>query len=410
MSARPSAVVSGIGLVTALGNRETTWAALRAGRSGARILRFPPGSGEPPFAGFPIAEGDDHAPALIARAAASAIDDAGLRPERAGLGSDPDRVGVVVGFSKGDLRTLSKSAAESGFQGRDFLRAWPSGPAAGLAEDYDLRGPNLAPVAACATGVVAVLRAADLIRRGDCDLVLAGAGDSPLEPLVLSALRNMKALARVEGDPTAALRPLDRARSGFLPGSGAAILVVERREHAEARGATAYAEILGGAIGSDAFHLTNVNPDPAPLAALISRALADAGIEPLDVHHVNLHGTGTIPNDPVECRAIRRALDDLAANRLACSANKAQIGHLLGAAGAVELSIACLTLRDGFIPPTLNLRDPDPACDLDATPLVGRRLAVEVALKLAVGFGGHQAAAILRRPEAGSRFERATRF
>jgi 3-oxoacyl-[acyl-carrier-protein] synthase II len=241
-----------------------------------------------------------------------------------------------------------------------------------------------------------VLQGTELIRRGACDVALAGSADASLEPLVLAAFRRMKVLAH-DDDPARAVRPWDRKRSGFLVGEGGALLVLERAEAARGRGVVPYAEIAGGALGADAHHETDLNPDPAGLAYVIRRALANSGVRPDEIDHVNVHGTATRANDPTECRALRLALGD-AAHRVACSANKSQLGHLLGAAGAAELAISCLSLRDGFVPPTLNLTDPDPACDLDATPLVGRsRPPIRAALKLSIGFGGHLAAAVLRK-------------
>jgi 3-oxoacyl-[acyl-carrier-protein] synthase II len=173
------------------------------------------------------------------------------------------------------------------------------------------------------------------------------------------------------------------------------LLVLERGDRAARRGVVPYAEIAGGALGADAHHETDLNPDPAGLAHVIRIALARSGVSAAEIDHVNVHGTATRSNDPTECRALRLALG-AGVERVACSANKSQIGHLLGAAGAVELAIACLSIRDGFVPPTLNLTDPDPACDLDATPLAGRARSIRAALKLSIGFGGHLAAAVLR--------------
>ncbi len=400
--------ITGIGLVTSLGpDRASTWEALRRGRTGAAWLRrddLGPG-----VAGFPVARpasGADPALALLDRAVDGAIADAGLDAHG---GLDPDRVAVLLGLSKGGVRSLARvhERVRSGEAApdrdrdlaRDWARSWPSSGAAAVSARLGSRGPCVAPVAACATGLVAVLQAVDLIRRGACDLALAGGADASLEPIVLAAFRRMKVLARVEGDPVRAVRPWDRGRSGFLVGEGGAVLVLERLAAARARGATAYAEVAGGSIGSDAYHETALDPNPAGLARLIRRALADAGMRPADLDAANVHGTATRTNDPLECRALRLALG-ADADRLACSANKAQIGHLLGAAGSVELAIAALTVRDGFVPPTLNLDDPDPACDLDATPHAGRPAPIRAVLKLSIGFGGHLAAAILRRVDA----------
>jgi 3-oxoacyl-[acyl-carrier-protein] synthase II len=249
-------------------------------------------------------------------------------------------------------------------------------------------------VAACATGLVAALQGAALIRRGACDLALVGGSDASLEPILLAAFRRMKALARVD-DPQIAVRPWDRDRSGFLVGEGAAVLVLERLDHARARGITPYAELAGGAIGSDAYHETGLNPDPSGLARVIAQALEASGLGPSEIDAVNVHGTATLGNDPLECRAIRRAFGP-EADRLACTANKAQIGHLLGAAGSAELAIAGLSVRERFVPPTLNLDHPDPACDLDGTPRIGQARPIRAILKLSIGFGGHLAAAVLR--------------
>jgi 3-oxoacyl-[acyl-carrier-protein] synthase II len=172
--------------------------------------------------------------------------------------------------------------------------------------------------------------------------------------------------------------------------------VLERAEHARARGARPYAELRGGAIGSDAFHLTNQNPDPADLARLIGLALARSEVGPSDIDHINLHATATRSNDPLECQAIRRVFG-AATDSISCVANKAQFGHLLGAAGAVELAIACLAVRDQFVPPTLNLEHPDPLCDVDATPGVGRAREIRAAVKISLGFGGHMAVAVVGR-------------
>ena len=408
MSSRPSdltpgVVISGIGLATALGaTRAATWAGLVAGRSGAAWLDQV--GLEPEFAGFPLPFGpwtDRAEPALglLKKLAAEALADAALPLDHL----DPDRVGVLIGLSKGGIRSLARTEVATRRADPDeadlahaWPTAWPSSGASAISQVFGWRGPSVAPVAACATGLIAALHGADLIRRGICDVVLAGSADCSLEPLVLGAFRRMKVLARVDADPTRAVRPWSRDRSGFLVGEGGAILVLERADVVAERGSTAYAELLGGAIGSDAYHETNLNPDPTGFARLIERALRTARVDPAQIALVNVHGTATGSNDPLECRALRRVFGSWA-DGLACSANKAQIGHLLGAAGSVELAITALSVRHGFVPPTLNLDDPDPACDLDATPHRGRSLDVPAALKLSLGFGGHLAAAVLRR-------------
>jgi 3-oxoacyl-[acyl-carrier-protein] synthase II len=403
----PRVVVTGIGLRTALGlSAAETWTALCRGRHGFVTLDLPHADGTPAYAGAPLAREAGRCPgdassALVA-AALEACDDprrrAGAHPP------DPDRAGVVIGMSKGDLGLLGRlhqgwTSRAAGFDDRmaNWDRAWPDAAARRVARSRGLRGPCLAPVAACATGLVAALQGADLIRRGRCDFVLVGAGDAALEPLVLGAFRRMGVLARLDpgADPGRAVRPWDRRRSGFLVGEGAAVLALERAECARARGATPYAELAGGARGADAYHLAEVNPDPSALAHVITQALVAAGVPPEAIDHVNVHGTATRGNDPLECRALRAALGPQA-ERVSCSANKAQIGHLLGAAGAAELAITCLAVHHGFVPPTLNLTQPDPECDLDGTPLEGRPRTLRAALKLSIGFGGHLAAAVVK--------------
>jgi 3-oxoacyl-[acyl-carrier-protein] synthase II len=395
-------VITGIGLVTALGlDLASTWDALRRGKSGAKRLDLPGHAGFPvrwPTL-CPMASDADPALEYLTRAADEAMLDA--RVVECGL--DPDRGAVLIGLSKGGVRSLSRARemVRSGrFEDAELARAWmcswPSSGASMVAARYGFGGPCVAPVAACATGPVAAMQALDLIRRGGCDVALVGGADASLEPILLAAFRRMKVLARSEGDPKRAVRPWDRERSGFLVGEGGAVLVLERLDHARARGVRPYAELLGGAIGSDAFHETALDPDPTGLARVIARALLNSGIEPREIDAVNVHGTATLVNDPLECQSLRLAFG-AEADRLACSANKAQIGHLLGAAGSVELAIAALSVRDGIVPPTLNLDQADPACDLDGTPDAARTLPIRALLKLSLGFGGHLAAVVLRK-------------
>jgi 3-oxoacyl-(acyl-carrier-protein) synthase len=416
----PRVVVTGIGLVTAFEPsaalrepgrcREENWRAIREGRTCVRRLTL---DGTPYLAcgvdhgpGLPeYGDGDAiHLRGMLHTAGDEAYRDAGLGR----LNYDRDRAACLIGLSKGLVGQLGRfhRMLEQGRGDDPIYRwscemyglGWPNFAASELTRRYGLRGPCLAPVAACATGLVAAIQGAELIRIGACDLALVGAVDASIEPMLMASFRKMKVLARHQGDARAAARPWDRQRSGFVVGEGGAVLVLERDHHARARGVLPYAEFVGGAIGSDAYHVTDQSPDPSNLANLIRRALDDANLDPVAIDYVNIHGTATRSNDPLECRAIRRAFGSHA-DSLSCSANKAQIGHLLGAAGAAELAITCLAMRDGFVPPTLNLDDPDPACDLDGTPHVGRNRDIRAALKLSIGFGGHLAAVVLRRPD-----------
>ena len=399
-------VVTGIGLTTGLGNnRESSWTSLCEGTSAIRDLPTLQARGAPEARDV----GHDQVEPVLAiasRVAREALRDAKLTnsPQGDSLTVKPDRVATIFGLSKGGLRSLGlvntllrqKSAQADWIGSLWRSRCFPN--AGCLSLEPQSTGPKLSPVAACATGLVAAIQGADLIRLGVCDIALCGAADASLDPLILGAFLNMRALAREETDPTRAVRPWDRNRSGFLVGEGAAVLVLEREDHAKARGVLPYAEFAGGAFGSDAYHMTNLNPDPSGLAHLLGIALKNSDVSTSDLDYINVHGTATRQNDPLECRAIRQALGSHA-DSVSCSANKAQIGHLLGAAGAAELAITCLAIRDGFIPPTLNLDDPDPACDLDGTPHVGKYRKIRTALKISIGFGGHLAAAVLRNPD-----------
>ncbi|HQU46990.1 MAG TPA: beta-ketoacyl-[acyl-carrier-protein] synthase family protein, partial [Pirellulales bacterium] len=238
------------------------------------------------------------------------------------------------------------------------------------------------------------------IQDGQCDIALAGSAEA-FDPLFAAGFRAMRVLAHHD-DPQQASRPFDSRRSGFVMGEGAAIFVLERLSHALRRDARIYAEIAGGKMQAEAHHITGMDAESETLAYLIGATLQRAGIGPADLGYINAHGTGTQQNDIVETRGIRRALGR-AADRICLSSTKSMLGHLVNAAGSVELAITTLAMRDGFAPPTANLTDPDPECDLDCIPLVGRKTQFEHALKLSVAFGGHMAAVVLRRwPEAAS--------
>ena len=423
---RNGVVVAGMGLVTALGaDRESTWRALLDGRSGARVVdvdRLGPRAAFPALDPLVRARLPEPAHTLAVRAATEALVDAGLmNPGPAGTANglrdhvDPDRVGVIVGLSKGGLRGLTRSAART-FEQRDlapfdcdWTLSWPHAAADFVAVMTGATGPRSCPVAACATGLVAALRGLEWIERGVCDVVLVGAADASLEPLVLAAFDRMRVLARGHNldDPTCLVRPGDRTRNGFLAGEGAAILVLERAAHAQARSIQPYCAFAGGALGSDPHGVADPDPDPRQLARFLERAVAQSDSDMNMIDHVNLHATATRAGDPPECAAVRRALGTRA-DETPCVANKAQIGHLLGAAGAAELAIACLTLRDDAVPPTLNRDDPDPACDLLFMRATHRQ-PIRAALKVSIGFGGHLAAAVLAQSESARRpapFER----
>jgi 3-oxoacyl-[acyl-carrier-protein] synthase II len=388
-------VISGIGLITPVGvDRESSWRAICAGQSGMRNVQLRDGLtvvGAP--AAIPREERPDWVHCLAERAADEAVANARLNLNRL----DRDRIGCVVGISgpPGEL-TLTHIKRQTEHAGLCWEIAMPDYPASRVSRRFGLCGPSVSPAAACATGLIAVLRAADYIEEGTCDIVLAGCADASLDRFTVSGFRNMRVLAEAT-NPVEAVRPFDRDRRGFAIGEGAAMFVLERLGHALARRAPIYAAIAGGISGGDAYHVTSLNPDPSNLAWQINQVLHRAGVTPDEVDYINAHGTGTLQNDLAEAQAIRRAFGPTA-NRVRTSAVKSMIGHLITAAGGVELAITALAVRDGFIPPTINLTNPDPDCALDCTPLIGVAHPIRTALKLSIAFGGHFGAAVLRHP------------
>lgn len=419
--------ITGIGMVTPCGpDRESSWQGLISGRSFLRWLTdqehsqigcdpnrlrlagapamLPSVATRPPFE------------AMLFQAAEEAATDAGLMSSagnRPYLDSLHDRfqTGLVIGTSKSSLAalrgfyllqvaglrgSLSHSGAVDAFI-PEWQACWPSSPAASLAAAWEIRGPVLAPVAACATGMASICRGAELIRDGVCDLVFAGSLDDSISDLIWGSYRRLGVMARIQNDdPSTACRPFDTQRSGFLMGAGTAILVLERWESALARGVKPYAEWLGGATLSDSTALTQVAADAAGLTRLIQDLLRRARLSPQDLDYINLHGTGTRENDRYETQAIRQALG-AEADRIPCSSLKGTIGHLLGGAGSVEFAATVLALRDGIIPPTCNLEHAAPECDLDYTPVHARFAPLKTAMKLSLGFGGHLVGGLIRK-------------
>ncbi len=396
-------LITGVGCVGPLGaSLDEFWPRLLAGDRGVRQLTADdlhglewPATREFDFAGAPAvtaSAGPSIEPVL--HLAAQAATEAFLHAKLARGSFDSNRAGCVVGTSKGGLTAFARSfaALRRGEAMNDWDDVPPNIAASQLSRDLRLKGPCLAPIAACATGLVCVLRGFDLIRSGVCDVVLAGSSDASLHPAVLASFRRMGVLASRSPDPAAACRPFNRDRDGFAVGEGAAMFVLERRRHADARGASSIARVLGGAMLADPSGMTSVDPDGASLARAISDTLERSGVKPTEIGHVNLHGTATRSNDVAEARALRTALGDYA-NEVPCTALKGAIGHQLGAAGATELVATALSVRSGFLPPTVNLTDPDPECRLSVEGVV--RPVDGLGLKLSLGFGGHVAAALL---------------
>jgi 3-oxoacyl-[acyl-carrier-protein] synthase II len=272
----------------------------------------------------------------------------------------------------------------------------PSMAACQISIQNGIRGPVITSVAACASGVQAFVEAQRLIEHGDVDVVIAGGTESAIMPVSFAALANMGALSKRNDEPERASRPFDAGRDGFVFGEAAGVLVVEAAEHAEARGATILAEIAGGALTADAFHISAPEPSGYGATLAMQRAVRDAHLEREQVQVVMAHGTSTALNDATETKAIRSAFG-AHADRLAVTSNKSMLGHTLGAAGAMSGLAAVLAIRDGIIPPTINYETPDPACDLDYVPNVARPASVDVAIVNGFGFGGQNAVSVYSR-------------
>jgi 3-oxoacyl-(acyl-carrier-protein) synthase len=389
-------VITGLGMVTAVGNdRESTWRAVRAGISGVRQLDDRPGIPPGRMLGatvehMPTTQGLPDIP-LALRAAAEALDD--CRLEEAHI--DRSRIGCSIVANFGDTPHTHWLRREALGTVSLWSQQWiPMTVNATVARLMKLHGPRLCCTSACASGTIATLSAMRAIQDGQCDMALAGATQT-LHPLLAAGFHNMRVLACHE-NPAQACRPFDSNRTGFVMGEGSAMLVLERLQHAQARRAPIYAEIVGGRMLCDAHHVTDLNVDSTALTRLIQETLWSSHLAPSNVAYINAHGTGTLQNDVTEVRGIRAAFG-AAADALCLSSTKSVLGHLLNAAGSVELAITALALRDGYAPPTANLTDPDPECNLDCIPLVGRSSQFEHALKLSIAFGGHLAAVALRR-------------
>lgn len=315
-----------------------------------------------------------------------------------------DRVGVVLNTGGGGMEQVVEGARVLFDRGPGQVSPFAipavsgSMAAAQVSMKYGLTGPVITQVAACASGVIAFQDALRLIASDECDVVIAGGSEAPLLPMAFAALGNMGALSKRNDDPAGASRPFDRTRDGFVFGEGAGVFVVESAAHAIARGATILAEIAGASLTADAFHISAPEPTGRGAARAMGNAMRHAGMGPTDVDYLVAHGTSTPLNDVTETKAIKRAFGERAAS-LPISSPKSMVGHMLGAAGSIAGIAAIGAIRDGWIAPTINYREPDPECDLDYTPNVKRKLRVDTAMINGFGFGGQNAVAIFRRFE-----------
>jgi 3-oxoacyl-[acyl-carrier-protein] synthase II len=405
-------VVTGLGIVSPLGSTvATAWDGICNGRSGIGPLTrldtsaFPVRIGGE-VTGF-VAE-DYMSPkdlrkfdpfvAFGVAAGMQAFKDSGLAVTE----QNSARIGVAMGAGIGGLSTIEENAAKwleaktprkiSPF----FIPGSIINAAAGqLSMHFGIRGPNLALVTACTTSTHSIGIAARTIQYGDADAMLAGGSEMAFTPLGLGSFGQAKALSLRNDEPTRASRPWDRDRDGFVMAEGGGAIVLEEYEHARARGATIYAEFAGFGMSGDAHHITAPPEDGEGARLAMANAVRDAGINPSDVHYVNAHATSTELGDRAETVAIKRAFGDHA-YKLAVSSTKSMTGHLLGAAGVVEAIFSILAIRDGVLPPTINLENPDPACDLDYVPGTARRAPVRVALSNSFGFGGTNGSLVFR--------------
>jgi 3-oxoacyl-[acyl-carrier-protein] synthase II len=402
--------ITGIGTVNPLGlDAPSTWEAMLEGRSGIdTIAAFDPSpfpvriAGE--VRGFDPeraasrkdARRMDRSVLFAVAAADEAAADAGLEV------TDPGRTGVVVGSAIGGIGIIEEQQrvlTEKG-PGRVSPTFLPNclvdTATSYIATKLGAIGPNFAVVSACATGSHAIGEAADLIKRGRADVFLAGGTEACITPLVLAGFCQMQALAARNDEPQAASRPYDRGRSGFVIAEGAAVVVLESESRARARGAKVYAEVLGYGASNDAYHVATPHPESRGVIHMFTDALEAAAVRPDQVGYLNTHGTGTPLGDPAETQAIKQAFGEHA-HQMAISSTKSMTGHLFGAAGALEAIAAALALRDQVVPPTINLDDPDPACDLDYVPLKAREASFDVAVSNSMGLGGHNGAVVLGR-------------
>jgi len=406
------AVITGIGVVCPLGTgARKAWSALCSGQSGVGpITKFDPS----PFKTRIAAEVRDFEPLSFLdkkeakrldlfiqyalAAAQMAVEDSALDLKEI----DPLRVGVAVGSAIGGIRTIENAARTMSERGHHWMSIFfvpntmPAMAAGWVASRFGARGPSTCVSTACATGNHNIGDALRIIQRGEADVMIAGGSDAGINALTFGGLDAIKALSIRNDDPQRASRPFDRDRDGFVTGEGAGILILEELEHANARSAGIYAEVIGYGFNNDAYHVTAPDPTGKGPSECMRRALTDAGIAPEDVGYINAHGTATPLNDAAETRAIKLVFGEHS-YRLAVSSNKSMIGHMWGGAGAVEAIFTALTLKEGVIPPTINYQTPDPDCDLDYVPNAPRRAAVKYAISNSFGFGGTNATIVLAR-------------
>ena len=404
-------VVTGVGAVTPIGDTvDATWDSMMHGRGGiARITRFDPSPYESQMAGEvkdfeptkymdrKDARRTDRFAQLAVAAASQALTDG-----KVDVAKDPERIGVSIATGVGGLETLVEQVLLMERRGPSRLSPFlvpmlmANAGSAQVSMQFGLKGPNLTHVSACASSAHAIGECAAIIDRGQADIMVAGGAEAAVLPLAIGAFSTMHAMSRRNDDPEHASRPFDKDRDGFTLSEGGAVVILEEREHALARGARVYGELIGYGATADAYHITSPSPEGEGNARSMQMALAGAGLEPTAIDYINAHGTSTQPNDREETAAIKKVFGEHA-YKLLVSSTKSMTGHLLGAAGALEAIACLLAMRDGCIPPTINYQTPDPALDLDYVPNTPRPREITTALSNSMGFGGHNATLIFTK-------------
>jgi 3-oxoacyl-[acyl-carrier-protein] synthase II len=414
MNGRRRVVITGLGALTPLGaGVESTWENLVAGRSGAGpITQFDASEFAVHFAcevkDFDPTEYIDRKQArrmdrfahLIVAAARQAEKDAGLD-----ISEEPDRIGAAIATGIGGLKAFQDCYDELLERGPDRVNPFsipeiiPNMGAAWVSMQLGTQGPLSSQCTACAASNMAIGDGLDAIRLGRADVMLCGGTEAPITVVGIAGFSAMRALSRRNDDPEAASRPFDAGRDGFVMGEAGAVVVLEELEHARARGAKIYAELLGYGVSSDARHITEPDPSGQNPARAMTMAFGDAGVSPDEIDYINAHGTSTPLGDASETRVLKIALGEENARKTPVSSTKGATGHCLGAAGAVEAMFTILAVKNGVLPPTINYDEPDPECDLDYIPNESREADVRIGVSNSFGFGGHNATIVVRRFE-----------
>ncbi len=409
-------VVTGLGAVTPLGNTVPEfWEKLVAGVSGVgRITYFDVTDFDSQIAGqvknfdpaaFLSKKDVKHTEPFVHYAMAAATEamaDAGFSKQE---GEEADRFGVLVGSGIGSLRIIEEQHEVLLRRGPKKLRPFlipmliVNEASGHVSICFNLKGPNSCVATACASGNHAIGDALRIIQYGDADVMIAGGTEGAVTPMGIGGFCALKSLSMRNDEPERASRPFDAQRDGFVMGEGAGIVILEEREHARRRGAKIYAEVAGFGMSGDAYHITAPDPTGDGCVRSMAAALKDAGLKPQEIDYINAHGTSTVLNDKIETLALKKIFGDHV-HKAAISSTKSMTGHLLGAAGGVEFIVCCLAMRDDVVPPTINLENKDPECDLDYVPNKARRVTVRTAISNALGFGGHNASIIVKEYKA----------